>query len=121
MKTCLEVRNHLKLADSKRSSIPYHQKVLLQREKGLLTFEFSGQPPETTDIRIAASESKPGSISHYSLHCYFSPFRAMADSAEASAASEAPVQAEEDGFVVVQSASALPSTGIVTRTQFLSC
>ena len=44
----------------------------------------------------------------------------MADSAEASAASEAPVQAEEDGFVVVQSASALPSTGIVTRTQFLS-
>jgi len=36
--------------------------------------------------------------------------RAMADSAEASAASEAPVQAEEDGFVVVQSASALPST-----------
>ena len=45
----------------------------------------------------------------------------MADSAEASAASEAPVQAEEDGFVVVQSASALPSTGIVTRTQFLSC
>ena len=55
------------------------------------------------------------------LHCYFSRFRAMADSAEASAASEAPVQAEEDGFVVVQSASALPSTGIVTRTQFLSC
>ena len=61
------------------------------------------------------------SLTTYSLHCYFSPFRAMADSAEASAASEAPVQAEEDGFVVVQSASALPSTGIVTRTQFLSC